>query len=247
MTTEDVESDIGYLPRSDIGFGGGREIVDHRHPLHLDHSRSSADLIGNIITPNSTTSNTSLLPASTSSTQASTVSTTSVSNSQQRATISSFPDYASNSALKDLQSPQGSSNSKANTTMPQSLPLSTFIGSFDEAPTPTHNSSAHELSPTSSSSSASPHNHHLQYPHLEQHGSISSPLNEDDAERLRRLAAEEDKRRRNTAASARFRVKKKQRDQELERRAREQADKVTDLEVRKIKSLPVLFVVFHIV
>lgn len=117
--------------------------------------------------------------------------------------------------------------------MPQSLPLSTFIGAFDEAPTPTHNSSVHELSPNSSSSSTSSQNHHHQYPHLEEHGSVSSPLNEDDAERLRRLAAEEDKRRRNTAASARFRVKKKQRDQELERRAREQAEKVSDLEVRK--------------
>ena len=45
-----------------------------------------------------------------------------------------------------------------------------------------------------------------------------------------RLAADEDKRRRNTAASARFRVKKKQRDQELERKTKEMADKVHDLE-----------------
>jgi len=45
-----------------------------------------------------------------------------------------------------------------------------------------------------------------------------------------RLAAEEDKRRRNTAASARFRVKKKQRDQELERKAKEMADKVHGME-----------------
>ncbi|KAK4101869.1 hypothetical protein N658DRAFT_485747 [Parathielavia hyrcaniae] len=47
-----------------------------------------------------------------------------------------------------------------------------------------------------------------------------------------RLAAEEDKRKRNTAASARFRIKKKQREQELEKRTKEMSDKVTMLEGR---------------
>lgn len=47
-----------------------------------------------------------------------------------------------------------------------------------------------------------------------------------------RVAAEEDKRRRNTAASARFRVKKKQREQALEQSAKEMSDKVTQLESR---------------
>lgn len=47
-----------------------------------------------------------------------------------------------------------------------------------------------------------------------------------------RLVAEEDKRRRNTAASARFRVKKKQREQTLERTVKEVNDKNTALEVR---------------
>ncbi len=47
-----------------------------------------------------------------------------------------------------------------------------------------------------------------------------------------RLAAEEDKRRRNTAASARFRVKKKQREQNLERTAKEMTDKAAALEAR---------------
>ncbi|KAF1940811.1 bZIP transcription factor-like protein [Clathrospora elynae] len=45
-----------------------------------------------------------------------------------------------------------------------------------------------------------------------------------------RNAAEEDKRRRNTAASARFRVKKKQREQALEKSAKDMLDKVTRLE-----------------
>lgn len=45
-----------------------------------------------------------------------------------------------------------------------------------------------------------------------------------------RVAAEEDKRRRNTAASARFRVKKKQREQALEKASKEMSDKVAALE-----------------
>ncbi|KAI2467456.1 hypothetical protein F4781DRAFT_308711 [Annulohypoxylon bovei var. microspora] len=47
-----------------------------------------------------------------------------------------------------------------------------------------------------------------------------------------RFAAEEDKRRRNTAASARFRVKKKAREQALEKREKELSDKVGSLEGR---------------
>lgn len=47
---------------------------------------------------------------------------------------------------------------------------------------------------------------------------------------ISRAAADEDKRRRNTAASARFRVKKKQREQELEKRAKEQTDRAEALQ-----------------
>jgi len=47
-----------------------------------------------------------------------------------------------------------------------------------------------------------------------------------------RVAAEEDKRRRNTAASARFRVKKKQREQALEKTAKEMTERVNVLESR---------------
>lgn len=55
------------------------------------------------------------------------------------------------------------------------------------------------------------------------------PLSVEEASRL---AAEEDKRRRNTAASARFRIKKKQREQALERTAKEMTEKVSTLEAR---------------
>jgi len=51
-------------------------------------------------------------------------------------------------------------------------------------------------------------------------------------EEASRLAAEEDKRRRNTAASARFRIKKKQREQALEQSAKQMSDKMAALESR---------------
>lgn len=51
-------------------------------------------------------------------------------------------------------------------------------------------------------------------------------------EEASRVAAEEDKRRRNTAASARFRVKKKQREAALEKSAKEMSDKVSSLEAK---------------
>lgn len=47
-----------------------------------------------------------------------------------------------------------------------------------------------------------------------------------------RVAAEEDKRRRNTAASARFRIKKKQREQALEKTAKEMTEKASRLETK---------------
>ncbi|TKA83481.1 hypothetical protein B0A55_00549 [Friedmanniomyces simplex] len=53
-----------------------------------------------------------------------------------------------------------------------------------------------------------------------------------DLEEGSRFAAEEDKRRRNTAASARFRVKKKQREMALERQTKEMGDRVSALEGR---------------
>ena len=51
-------------------------------------------------------------------------------------------------------------------------------------------------------------------------------------EEASRLAAEEDKRRRNTAASARFRIKKKQKEQALEKTAKDMSDKVAQLEMK---------------
>jgi len=69
----------------------------------------------------------------------------------------------------------------------------------------------------------------LSTPVGEKRKAAGSPESYEDASRV---AAEEDKRRRNTAASARFRVKKKQREQALERSAKEMADKVANFESR---------------
>lgn len=59
--------------------------------------------------------------------------------------------------------------------------------------------------------------------------SVSPAMSAEDASRH---AAEEDKRRRNTAASARFRIKKKQREQNLEKNVKEAQDKHAKLEAR---------------
>ena len=58
------------------------------------------------------------------------------------------------------------------------------------------------------------------------------PTSQQAIDEAARIAAEEDKRRRNTAASARFRVKKKQREQALEKTAKEMSDRVNVLESR---------------
>ncbi|SCV71233.1 BQ2448_2821 [Microbotryum intermedium] len=61
---------------------------------------------------------------------------------------------------------------------------------------------------------------------------VSTPQLEliDGDDEANRVAVEEDKRRRNTAASARFRIKKKQREQALESTAKELRDRVAALE-----------------
>ncbi|KAI9680503.1 MAG: hypothetical protein M1817_003943 [Caeruleum heppii] len=61
---------------------------------------------------------------------------------------------------------------------------------------------------------------------------VSDMSGNDSLDDTTRVAAEEDKRRRNTAASARFRVKKKQREQALERTAKDLSDKNSQLESR---------------
>ncbi|MBE3045348.1 bZIP transcription factor [Candidatus Bathyarchaeota archaeon] len=78
-----------------------------------------------------------------------------------------------------------------------------------------------------------PFSQHHQTPSEEADGdSITIPGGQFGYDDVSRVAAEEDKRKRNTAASARFRVKKKQREAALERSAKDMTDKVTILEGR---------------
>ncbi|KAI9829091.1 MAG: hypothetical protein M1832_000114 [Thelocarpon impressellum] len=66
--------------------------------------------------------------------------------------------------------------------------------------------------------------------HTDGHGVLDPDGSGPHDDKTRHLA-EEDKRRRNTAASARFRVKKKQREQALERTVKEQTDRNNQLEM----------------
>jgi hypothetical protein len=88
------------------------------------------------------------------------------------------------------------------------------------------------LTPSDVSSSISPPNGQLgntKYSTQIPGDHLASALSQEEHVRL---AAEEDRRRRNTAASARFRMKKKQREQTLERTVRETTEKNATLEAR---------------
>lgn len=80
---------------------------------------------------------------------------------------------------------------------------------------------AHTVNQTTSTALASPPKH-------KQEGAAVQPPADDNS----RLAQEEDKRRRNTAASARFRVKKKEREKNLERTVKDVSAKNSTLEAR---------------
>ncbi|KAG0636873.1 hypothetical protein HOY80DRAFT_318277 [Tuber brumale] len=94
-------------------------------------------------------------------------------------------------------------------------------------------------SPASNSPTAYPQMNNSTRTSAKRKGSVASVAytspQTDSFEEASRLAAEEDKRRRNTAASARFRVKKKQREQALERSAKEMSEKVRHLEQKIVQ------------
>ncbi|KKK26597.1 bZIP transcription factor [Aspergillus rambellii] len=88
------------------------------------------------------------------------------------------------------------------------------------------------LTPSDVSSSISPPNGQIgnsKYSTQISGDHIATALDQED---YSRRAVEEDRRRRNTAASARFRMKKKQREQALERTVRETTEKNATLEAR---------------
>ena len=100
---------------------------------------------------------------------------------------------------------------------------STYNAPIQPAPAPGFGHVESHTSPTASSVSGA-HN-------AKRKGEQTDP-NAMSPDEKSRLAAEEDKRRRNTAASARFRVKKKQREQSLETTVKEVQAKNSKLEVK---------------
>ena len=107
--------------------------------------------------------------------------------------------------------------------------LPTFSDEPFISPTDTSSAAAYSgISPTTSPTWPS-----LQQPVKRRSGtnaSVAGKRLHEPVDETARMAAEEDKRRRNTAASARFRVKKKQREQELEQRTKDMVERVSELE-----------------
>jgi len=103
---------------------------------------------------------------------------------------------------------------------PNSLPASTYLPKPQTKPRP---SSTAATSPTSTTKSGDKRK-------LDQLQQSIDP--QAAAAEVARVVAEEDKRRRNTAASARFRIKKKQREQALEKTAKEMTEKASMLETK---------------
>ncbi|KAJ5483863.1 Regulatory protein cys-3 [Penicillium diatomitis] len=112
----------------------------------------------------------------------------------------------------------------------------TAVPQLPTAPAPTHSAPAQHLpvlappqaaAPTPSQTAMSPSPSGASV--KRKSSTKATPANSEEAARI---MAEEDKRRRNTAASARFRVKKKMREQALERSLKETNDKNDALEAR---------------
>lgn len=109
---------------------------------------------------------------------------------------------------------------------PSMLPLQSAPN--NQFPPPPSTTSGGFISPLTTSPLTSPPNGG----DIRTDDALSHPGTAHTIEEAARRAAEEDKRRRNTAASARFRVKKKQREQNLERTNKEISDKNAALENR---------------
>jgi len=97
-------------------------------------------------------------------------------------------------------------------------------------PAPPANGFAPSVAPPSSVTSSI--NSPQAMPSKKRKAGENAPSPSISAEEQSRLAAEEDKRRRNTAASARFRVKKKQREQNLERTVKDANERNAALEAK---------------
>lgn len=153
-----------------------------------------------------------------------------VSNCARAADFSNLPDYSSadfNTSDPQMLQMQGSPF----TAVPQvpSGPINNTTSSTAQSTQSTPINPQTPAPPAPPARSAAPTPAPVAGTKRKQPPQHDGPLTQEEAARL---AAEEDKRRRNTAASARFRIKKKQREQALERTVKETTEKNAALEAR---------------
>lgn len=138
---------------------------------------------------------------------------------------------ANNSVILSKETQENSPNSTPTTTK-----ITTDSTSTVSTKTTTKTTTSTNTTPSSTSGpnrkNSSAKSNHSSTSETTQSGSTETKEGEKDTDLAAKLAAEEDKRRRNTAASARFRVKKKMREQALERTAREMTAKAEMFEGR---------------
>lgn len=136
-----------------------------------------------------------------------------------------------NSVILSKETQENSSNSTPTTTK-----ITTDSTSTVATKTTTKTTTSTNTTPSSTSGpnrkNSSAKSNQSSTSETAQSGSTETKEGEKDTDLTAKLAAEEDKRRRNTAASARFRVKKKMREQALERTAREMTAKAEMFEGR---------------
>jgi hypothetical protein len=140
-----------------------------------------------------------------------------------------MPDYSAAGFNAANTQPQPTSLQNAQYQNVQQLPN----GPVNVGPSPNGSTSTPSPSPVAQPQAPTP------APAVSASSSVSGPKRKNtqkaaplSVEEQARVVAEEDKRRRNTAASARFRVKKKMREQALEKTVKETTDKNTALEAR---------------
>ena len=135
--------------------------------------------------------------------------------------LADLPDFnASNFPTSPEQSFSAAFNPNSIQQQPGFKPSSTSPVASETTATPTSPTAAlwtHARKPSASSRKVS---------------ELTPSLDGNDPKDSLTVSAEEDKRRRNTAASARFRVKKKQREQQMEKTAKEMTDRCNKLESR---------------
>ncbi|KAL4889667.1 putative bZIP transcription factor [Aspergillus ambiguus] len=156
--------------------------------------------------------------------------------------LGSMPDYSASdfNTLNPQSQPQAQSQPPKQTSTQKAVQDASFStipqipgGSLASKPAPSQSAPQTSVSPTEPSApgatAAAPTPAPASSGPKRKNTQKTPPMSVEEAARI---AAEEDKRRRNTAASARFRVKKKMREQALEKTVKETTEKNAALEAR---------------